>query len=354
MIPLILGAAALATGAVGVTKGAEGIGKIKQAQAIGEDAQVRYERHLRELEVVWENTNKSAETYGQIQLRIKQSTISRFITFIERIGQRASQNEMEFLAGLNISTQQIKEYKNTVIEAQEFARGGISAAIAGAAAGSSAITLARSFGTVTVTKFFGLWTAEVAISQLGGAAARGAALSWFAGGGSTLAGGAVLGGVTLGPALMVGGFQLAGKGEEALTKAREYEAKVNVEITNIETGKDFLLQVKQRIKELAELLCNLNTRADLFIKELEALPSFDKNEDALKFQQAALLVKALAEIMKTHILDSEGYLNSETLSIQARYATLGELQAKKANKVSNISESHLPQVNTQKLDDFLL
>ncbi|GJD15451.1 hypothetical protein RIVM261_004070 [Rivularia sp. IAM M-261] len=83
MIPLILGAAALATGAVGVTKGAEGIGKIKQASCIGEDAQLRYERHLRELEVVWENTNKSAETYGQIQLRIKQSTVSRFIAFIE-------------------------------------------------------------------------------------------------------------------------------------------------------------------------------------------------------------------------------------------------------------------------------
>lgn len=322
MIPLILGAAALATGAFGALKGAEGIGNMNQAKEIGEQAQQKYESSLQNLKATWEITNQSAETYGQMQLRIKQSTISNFIAFIERIGQRASQNNLDILTGLDISTQQIQKYKTEVIKAEELLKGGMSAAVTASLAGSGAVTLAKSVGTVTVSKFFGLWAGEVAISQLGGAAAWTGAITWLGGGTSMAVGGAVLGGITLGPALMVGGFQLAGKGEEALTKAREYEARVNIEIANIEAAQDFLLQVKRRIVELANLVCNLNNRAKSALQELEAQP-FNRDRDARKFQEVALLVKALAEIMKTPVLDNKGYLNPATITIQAKYRTLG-------------------------------
>ncbi|MCL6753565.1 hypothetical protein KBT16_22375 [Nostoc sp. CCCryo 231-06] len=321
MIPLILGAAALASGAFGAVKGAKGIGNINQAKEIGEQAQQKHESSLQNLKAAWEITNQSAEVYGQMQLRIKQGTISNFIAFIKRIGQRASQNNLDILTGLNISTQQIQEYKTEVIKAEQWLKGGVSAAVAASTAGYGAITLARSIGTAQVSKFFGLWTTEVAVSQLGGAAARNATIAWL-GGSSMAVGGAVLGGITLGPALMVGGFQLAGKGEEALTKAREYEANVNVEIANIEAAQDFLLQVKRRTVELANLMCNLNNRAKSALQELEAQP-FNRDRDASKFQEVALLIKALAEIMKIPILDNEGLLNPATLTIQAQYKTLG-------------------------------
>ncbi|MCC5646871.1 hypothetical protein LC607_28935 [Nostoc sp. CHAB 5824] len=322
MIPLILGAAALATGAFGALKGAEGIGNMNQAKEIGEQAQQKYESSLQNLKATWEITNQSAETYGQMQLRIKQGTISNFIAFIERIGQRASQNNLDILTGLDISTQQIQEYKTEVIKAEQWVKGGVSAAVAASAAGSGAVTLARGVGTVTVSKFFGLWASEVAISQVGGAAAWTGAITWLGGGTSMAVGGAVLGGITLGPALMVGGFQLAGKGEEALTKAREYEARVNIEIANIEAAQDFLLQVKRRTVELANLVCNLNNRAKSALQELEAQP-FNRDRNASKFQEVALLIKALAEIMKIPILDNKGLLNPATLTIQAQYKTLG-------------------------------
>ncbi|MEH2325369.1 MAG: hypothetical protein V7K32_17780 [Nostoc sp.] len=321
MIPLILGAAALATGAFGAVKGAEGIGNMNQAKEIGEQAQQKYESSLQNLKATWEITNQSAEVYGQMQLRIKQGTISNFIAFIERIGQRASQNNLDIITKLDISTQQIQEYKTEVIKAEQWVKGGISAAVAASVAGSSAVTLARSVGTATVSRFFGLWTTEVAISQLGGAAAWNATIAWL-GGSSMAVGGAVLGGITLAPALMVGGFQLAGKGEEALTKAREYEANVNVEIANIEAAQDFLLQVQGRIVELANLVCNLNNLAKSALQELEAQP-FNSDHDARKFQEVALLIKALAEIMKIPILNNEGLLNPSTLTIQAKYKTLG-------------------------------
>lgn len=256
-----------------------------------------------------------------MQLRIKQGTISNFIAFIERIGQRASQNNLDIVAGLDISTQQIQEYKKEVIKAEQCVKGGVKAAVAALEVGSGAVTLASNVGKVPVSSFFGLRTAQVGISQLSGTAALTGAIGWL-GGGSMVLGGAVLGGITLGPALMVGGFQLAGKGEEALTKAREYEANVNVEIANIEAAQDFLLQVKRRTVELANLVCNLNNRAKSALQELEAQP-FNRDRNASKFKEVALLIKALAEIMKIPILDNEALLNPSTLTIQAKYKTLG-------------------------------
>jgi hypothetical protein len=135
-------------------------------------------------------------------------------------------------------------------------------------------------------------------------------------------GGFVMGGITLGPALMVGGFQLAGKGEEALTKAREYEAKINTEIAKIAAAKDLLGQTKRRISEMSDLVESLNDHAVLGLNELESQPAFDKNRDASKFQKVGLLVTALVEILKMLILDDQGDLNPATATIQAKYRIL--------------------------------
>ena len=108
-----------------------------------------------------------------------------------------------------------------------------------------------------------------------------------------------------------------------MTKAREYEAKVNAEVAKIEAAKDFLKRVKQRIIELGGLVCDLNTRAEMGLNELESR-AFERNRDACKFQQVALLVKALVEIMKTPVLDSSGQLNPAAATIQAKYRILGD------------------------------
>jgi hypothetical protein len=318
-IPFILGAIALGTAAYGVVKGAEGVGNMQEANEIGQRAKNRHEYAVNELQSDWENTNKLAEEYGKQQINVKIETIGRFVAFIEKIGQRAKQ-DMEFLEGLEgISIQQIQEYKADVMQAEQFFKGGIKAVVAGAAAGQAATGLATSVGVAGT---------GAAISGLSGAAAWNATLAWL-GGGSLAAGGGgmalgtvVLGGITVGPALAVGGFVIAGKGEEALTQAREYEAKVNTEIAKIETGKDFLKQLRRRIEELSIVLDNLNKCAVLSLNQLESQP-FDRKRDAAKFQQVALLIKALAEIMKTPILDNEGKLNPATANLQAKYRTLG-------------------------------
>jgi hypothetical protein len=321
MIPLILGAIALGTTAFGAVKGAKGVGNMNEAKEIGKRAQNRHSYAVSELKQEWEATNKLAEEYGQLQLDVMMSTIGRFVDFIERNIGKAKQSEKEFLEGLEgISVQQIKEYKAAAMEAEQFFKGGTKAIGAAAAGYGGAMSLATSVGVASTGTLIG---------GLSGAAGLNATLAWL-GGGSLVTGGGgmalgslVLGGITVGPAVLIGGFVLAGEGEKALTKAREYEAEVNTAIAKIEAAKDFMQQVRRQITELQSVFECLNKSAILGLEELESLPSFDKNRDASKFQKVALFVKALAEIMKTPVLDSEGQLNPVTATIQAKYRTFG-------------------------------
>jgi hypothetical protein len=310
IIPIILGAAALGTAAFGVVKGVSGISDIQDAKEIGEKAQKRHKKAVKRLEKEWENTQELAQEYGQLQIKVKAVTIGRFIAFIERIGQRGS-TDKQFLEGLDgISVQQLKEYKAAALEAEKFAKGGFKALAAGAAGGYGATTLATSVGIAST---------GTAISGLSGAAATNATLAWL-GGGSLAAGGGgmalgslVLGGITVGPALAVAGFVIGGQGEKALTKAWEYEAQANVEIAKLDEARDFLKRVQRRIDELGNLVTDLDNRAILALNELESHP-FDKNQDTdvSKLQRLLMLIKALAEIMKAPVLDSQGKLNPVT------------------------------------------
>lgn len=319
IIPIIFGAAALITAGVGVAAGVDGVSKMEEAKRLGKAAQKRYVSKRRSVESTLQATQALAEEYGQLQIQVKLQTIRRFVAFIERIGQQASQSDIEFLEGLEaVSPQQIQEYKTATLEAQSLATGALTAVGAAYAAAQ---------GTVALVGLFGTASTGTAISGLSGAAAWNATLAWL-GGGSLAAGGGgmalgtlVLGGIAVGPALMIGGFVLAGEGEKALTKAYRYEAEVNTQIAKLNAFEDFLGQVQQQITELKDIVNKLNDRAIEGLAELESQP-FNRERDAQKFQQVALLVKALSEIIKTPVLDAEGNLNQDIATLKAKYRTI--------------------------------
>lgn len=317
IIPIVLGAVALGSAALGVGAGVASFDDIEKAKKIGKDAQKRHEQTQKRLKQEWEKTEKLAAEYGQLQLNVKIRTIGRFIAFIERIGQKGSLEDKQFLEGLKgFSVQDINAYKAEALEAQEISKGIASALGTGAAAGVGAVGVAQAVGTVAVPQLFGLFTTQVAVSQLG----MSGVAAWL-GGGSIALGGTLLGGIVAGPALAVGGFILAGKAEKALTQAREYESKANADIAKMEAAQDLLKQLQKRVIELNNLVENLNNRAVLSLNELESKP-FVRDRDAGKFQQVGLLVKAMSEIMKTPILDNQGNLNPSTKNLQAKYSQL--------------------------------
>lgn len=79
--------------------------------------------------------------------------------------------------------------------------------------------------------------------------------------------------------------------------------------------------MKRRLTELSDLVEDLNNRAVLGLNELDSQP-FDADRDAGKFQQVGVLVKAVIEIMKSPVLDSEGNLNPADAAIKAKYRTI--------------------------------
>lgn len=319
VLPFILGAAALASAGFGVASGVDGISKQQDAKEIGMEAQERHKNARALVEKLLNKTNTTDEVYGQLQISVKLDTIQRFIQFIEQIGQQGSQADKSFLEGLEGALpNQLLEYKATAIEAKNIAFGGAKAVGAAYAAGQGAISLVGLFGSAST---------GAAISGLSGAAAWNATLAWL-GGGSLAAGGGgmalgtlVLGGIAVGPALLLGGFTLGGQGEKALTEAKKYEAKVNTEIAKLKTFGEFLVQIQRRTLELHRLVDNLNHRALENLRTLESRP-FDLERDAAQFQQVALCIKALSEIMKTPVLNADGNLNPNTLDMKAKYGSV--------------------------------
>jgi hypothetical protein len=316
ILPIVLGAAAVATAAAGVAKGVDGVSKMKEAKRIGREAKRKYKRARRKVKEELEVTQKLAANYGQLQLQVKQHTIGRFVSFIEQIGQSASQSDMQYLETLEgASPKQIKEYQSAQLEAEELAKGGAAAVGTAYAAGQGTLALVGLFGTAST---------GAVINGLSGAAAWNATLaclgggSLAAGGGGMALGAMVLGGITVAPALMIGGLVLSGQGEKALTKASKYRKKVKTQVAQLEAFEDFLEKIRRRIRELRSLIKALNAKATEGLEELESRP-FDRKRDAAKFQQVALLIKAISEIMKIPILDEKGNLNSGWSRIREKY-----------------------------------
>ncbi len=166
---------------------------------------------------------------------------------------------------------------------------------------------------------------QTAISGLSGAAANSAALAWLGGGSLATGGGGmalgslVLGGITLAPVLLVGGFMMGAKGDKALNKAIEYQEKVDVEIDRIVEVENLLLKVHDRICDLYNLVNELDDKAIDILNQLES-KSFDLNRDAVKFQQLTFLLKAVVEIMKAPVLSSNGKLNPGTKILVVKFS----------------------------------
>jgi hypothetical protein len=129
-------------------------------------------------------------------------------------------------------------------------------------------------------------------------------LAWLGGGalsagGFGMAGGMLaLGGIVLGPALAIGGFMMASKAEEALTKAHQYDAEVATAIANMEVVKTTLKGVRSNAKEIT------NTINELVVRFEQV--KVDNDNDPVAFEQMLALGVGLKKVLDVAIIADDG------------------------------------------------
>ncbi|WP_448380817.1 hypothetical protein [Gloeomargarita sp.] len=322
VLPLVLLSLAAAGGATGLAFGAKGAIDLASAQRQIDDAKKRYEYQRSITNNAAVLANHLAQEYGQYQMQVKTVTFQRWMQLMQKIRQNVAVREMQQLVGIEVAIQEIKRDFGISLDAGNVLAGGATAA--GAA-------FAASQGTIGLVGLFGVASTGTAISSLSGAAAWNATLaalgggSLAAGGGGMALGAAVLGGITVAPALLIGGFVLAGEGEKALTEAENFVAQVDIEISKLRALAAYFDLVKARIKELEHLLLTLNLKAVKLMNEIEshlAQHGFNLQKDGHLIQSLLLLVKALAEMLRTPILDQEGNLNPMSAQLKIKYQSL--------------------------------
>ncbi|MEA5578620.1 hypothetical protein [Anabaena sp. UHCC 0451] len=103
-----------------------------------------------------------------------------------------------------------------------------------------------------------------------------------------------------------------------MTKAREYVAKVNQAVTEINAAEEYSQEVKRRITELRGVFESINTHAVQSLNELESQP-FDSKRDAEKFRQVGTLMKSLIEIQLYPLFSIASATMSSTISGTSAY-----------------------------------
>ena len=281
-------------------------------------------------EALRDDLNDILETFGKYRLEALSATVGKFLHCLELMNQRAKGKEYEFLSEIDIMTEEIKEMESVDMKASDALR---TLAVGG---GFAAVGIIGTPAIVTgaVTAFCAASTGT-AISTLSGAAASNAVLAWLgggtlaAGGGGVAAGTAVLGvmtaGATIGLAVVAVGTLASRFYAKKNTEAEAYLADVKVWAEQMQSSWTVLAGVKSRIIELHDLTCRLHEKAEVHMKDLEALaPNFDtNNEDHVKlFQQCAIMAKSMSELAQTPILDADGNISEQSGIIASKTETI--------------------------------
>jgi hypothetical protein len=306
----------------GLIAGVIGGRKIFKAKKMAEEAQENHQKAIDFTNKERKRVENNVKLYSNKIKSIHDDTFVPVRLFLETLQKNPKSKSIKFPSEVQAQIGPIIDFDSKVITPVQDIAGFVTAVGAGGAASASTTGLVGLLATAGT---------GTSISSLSGIAAQNATLAWLgggtlaSGGGGIAAGAAVLGGVTVAPALCVTGLIFAKKGHKALTQARDYESKVNVNIEKLKTVRQYLSRITTRINELDNLLEDLNYRALNNFKHLKA-NTFDFDSDAHmeRLQKTLLFVHALSEIIQTPILDKSGNVTRDSESIQIKYKPILE------------------------------
>jgi len=305
-LPFILGGLALAAAGYGTKKGVDAKRKNKKAERIIEDAKEDFEEAQNRLNKEGQELNKDLELFAKYKLNVFTTQINQMIKLIKKCKSARSKLSNEKYI---FSTEEIKKLELAVTNSLEITEG-LSKGIT-----SGVLTALGAYGGVGMLASASTGTA---IASLSGAAATNATLAWL-GGGSLAAGGfgvaggmAVLSGLVAGPAIAIVGLVMDSKAEENLTKAREFEAEVEMKIEKINESIAELKITKDRLKELQDIIQELEERFNRVYKEAKKLSGFlnlfnkSKLCNSRELDELLKIGKSLKLALEISLLDKDG------------------------------------------------
>ena len=231
--------------------------------------------------------------------------------------------EYKILEGIGLTTSVIEKMEKIDMAASKALANSAAVGTLGAAAAMGTPALVTSAVGALATASTG-----TAISSLSGVAATNATLAWLgggsiaAGGGGMAAGATVLTGITAGATAGVGllaaGLLASTHYSKKLTESKEYQAKIETEVENIQKLWVLLDGIAKRSNELQEVTYQLE---DTIIRQLDLLDplSIDYNTNdeyyTSTFQKVAILIKSMSELAQTPLLDENGNTSAESTTI---------------------------------------
>lgn len=317
-LPLIPVAIALiASAGAGSVAGVLGLNGMKDAKRIRDAAKKTHERTLRDRVHAEALTTEGLESYGRRQIDVQTTTLGGWLFWLEENDRKVRRLHRPSVAGVQVPELDLPELRKLVDEGN-LLMGGVASAVSAVVAQQAALGGVRALAAAGT---------GAAISTLSGAAAESATLAWLgggtlaAGGGGVAVGGMVLTGVAVAPAVLLGGITLAIQGDQAKTLATTYEAEVGAVAAEIDHQINLMKRLRRRCRQLGSVLDRLDARASESLDILRKL-DFDAKSDAhvTAFQQTALLMAELGQVLSAPLLSADGELSPESLTVIERNA----------------------------------
>lgn len=271
---------------------------------------------------------------GNQRIALLKGIVSDFFVCLKKMEQKNKEKFYKFEVNANISADMRQQMEKMDEFARKMQNSGsmTSTEIAGSGlmvASSGALAAVGTPALVT-TAVGSLATASTgtAISTLSGAAAQNAILAWLGGGSIATGGGGIAAGATVltsittvatgGAAVLVGGLVYYWHSSRELTKAIDSSSEIAKQLKEMEKTWVILDAICERTQELKNVTDELAKRTKKAFEQLKPLSeNFDMDNDKhIKiFQQTALLMKALIDIINVAILDDKGCVSAEGLRI---------------------------------------
>lgn len=268
-LPLIIGAAALITGAYGAKKGYDGHKKHSEADEIVKSATSRYDRKKSDFSEQEKGTQTELGELGSLELEIGKN-FAEFKTLADSLLAKlneSSKNKLEI---------HIPKHKLEKIEHYSYSAIGV----LGSAVGAGAAGAAAGFAVYGGVMALGAASTGTAISSLAGVAATNATLAAIGGGslatgGLGMAGGtAILGAAVAGPVLAIAGWAYNSHGEEALKNARKADLEVDGAIEKLTKAMRQLARVERYARKIKHTISSIYGQFNEYFDSLKELNSF--------------------------------------------------------------------------------